>query len=162
MHLERIGVAAQLASEVINIGLSIGAVSGFLGSLGATLLLIRSRDTAPFVMGGAAIMAVSTGLLMKAAAPAAYLTALFGFNGALALVTPLYLTRLAAESGGDSRVLLAMLAIYLGLILGPLLGAGLAGGLGYEDLIHVAAGLFLAAALLAFGSSRLSPHMVTR
>jgi predicted MFS family arabinose efflux permease len=155
MHLERIGVAAQLASEIIAIGLSIGMISGVLGSCGATVLLIRARNTDRFVMGGAAIMALSTGLLIKAAAPAAYLMALFGFNGALALVTPLYLTKLAAESGGDSRVLVAMLAMYLGLILGPLLGAGLVVGLGYEDLIHVAAGLFVAAALLAFGASRL-------
>ena len=162
MHLERIGVAARLASEIISIGLSIAMISGVLGSFGATLLLIRARNTDRFVMGGAAIMALSTGLLVKAAAPAAYLMALFGFNGALSLVTPLYLTKLAAESGGDSRVLVAMMAMYLGLILGPMLGAGLVAGLGYEDLIHVAAGLFLAAALLAFGSSRLSPQMVTR
>ena len=160
MHLERIGVASRLASQVISLGLSLGSVSGVLGSLGATLLLIRARDTDRFVIGGAAVMALSTGLLIRAAAPAAYLTALFGFNGALALVTPLYLTRLAQESGGDSRVLLGMLAMYLGLILGPLLGAGLVAGLGFEDLIHVAAALFLAAALLAVGSSRLSPRMV--
>jgi predicted MFS family arabinose efflux permease len=145
-----------LARQIISIGLSVGMISGVLGSCGATLLLIRARNTDRFVMGGAAIMALSTGLLIKAAAPTAYLVALFGFNGALALVTPLYLTKLAAESGGDSRVLVAMLAMYLGLILGPLLGAGLVAGLGYEDLIHVAAGLFVAAALLAFGASRLS------
>jgi predicted MFS family arabinose efflux permease len=156
IHLERIGVAARLAGEIISIGLSVGMISGVLGSCGATLLLIRAGNTDRFVMGGAAVMALSTGLLIKAAAPAAYLVALFGFNGALALVTPLYLTKLAAESGGDSRVLVAMLAIYLGLILGPLLGAGLVAGLGYEDLIHVAAGIFVAAALLAIGASRLS------
>jgi predicted MFS family arabinose efflux permease len=156
MHLERIGVAARLASEIIAIGLSIGMISGVLGSFGAAALLIRARNTDRFVMGGAALMALSTGLLIKAAAPAAYLIALFGFNGALALVTPLYLTKLAAESRGDSRVLVAMMAMYLGLVLGPLLGSGLVAGLGYEDLIHVAAGLFVAAALLAFGASRLS------
>ena len=120
------------------------------------MLLIRGHNTDRYVMGGAAIMAISTGLLLEAAAPAAYLVALSGFNGALALVTPLYLTKLAAEDSGNSRVLLAMLAIYLGLILGPLLGAGLVAGYGWEDLIHVTTGLFLAAALLAFGASRLS------
>ncbi|MFL6605060.1 MAG: MFS transporter [Steroidobacteraceae bacterium] len=160
MHLERIGVASRLAGEVISIGLSIGSMSGVLGTLAATLLLIRARDTNRFVIGGAAIMALSTGLLIKAAAPAAYLTALFGFNGALALVTPLYLTRLAGESSGDRRVLLAMLAMYLGLILGPMLGAGLVAGPGFEDLIHVAMALFLTAALLAIGSSHLTPQMV--
>jgi len=156
IHLERIGIAARLASEVITMGLSIGMIAGALGSCGATMLLIRAHDTDRFVMGGAAIMALSTGLLLEAAAPAAYLVALSGFNGALALVTPLYLTKLAAEDSGNSRVLLAMLAIYLGLILGPLLGAGLVAGYGCEDLIHVTTGLFLAAALLAFGASRLS------
>jgi len=156
IHLERIGIAARLASEVITMGLSIGMIAGALGSCGATMLLIRGHDTDRFVMGGAAIMAISTGLLLEAAAPAAYLVALSGFNGALALVTPLYLTKLAAEDSGNSRVLLAMLAIYLGLILGPLLGAGLVAGYGCEDLIHVTTGLFLAAALLAFGASRLS------
>jgi len=156
IHLERIGIAARLASEVITMGLSIGMIAGALGTCGATMLLIRAHDTDRFVMGGAAIMALSTGLLLEAAAPAAYLVALSGFNGALALVTPLYLTKLAAEDSGNSRVLLAMLAIYLGLILGPLLGAGLVAGYGCEDLIHVTTGLFLAAALLAFGASRLS------
>jgi len=156
IHLERIGIAARLASEVITLGLSIGMIAGALGTCGATMLLIRAHDTDRFVMGGAAIMALSTGLLLEAAAPAAYLVALSGFNGALALVTPLYLTKLAAEDSGNSRVLLAMLAIYLGLILGPLLGAGLVAGYGCEDLIHVTTGLFLAAALLAFGASRLS------
>ena len=156
IHLERIGIAARLASEVITMGLSIGMIAGALGSCGATMLLIRAHDTDRFVMGGAAIMALSTGLLLEAAAPAAYLVALSGFNGALALVTPLYLTKLAAEDSGNSRVLLAMLAIYLGLILGPLLGAGLVAGYGCEDLIHVTTGLFLAAALLVFGASRLS------
>jgi predicted MFS family arabinose efflux permease len=159
-YLERIAVAARLASDVISIGLSIGMISSALGSLGATLLLIRARNTDPFVMGGGAIMAISTGLLIKASAAAAYLAALVGFNGALALVTPLYQTKLAAESGAEGRILVAMLAMYLGLILGPLLGAGLVVGLGYEDLIHVAAALFAAAALLAFGSSRLRPEMV--
>jgi MFS transporter, DHA1 family, inner membrane transport protein len=157
-YLERIAVAAQLPRHVISIGLSIGMIAGVLGSLGATALLIRARNTDSFVMAGAAIMAISTALLIKAAAPAAYLTALFGFNGALALVTPLYQTRLAAESGGDGRILVAMLAMYLGLILGPMLGAGVVMGLGYQDLIHIAAALFLAAALLALGSSRLSPQ----
>ena len=156
IHLERIGVAARLTSGIITLGLSIGMIAGVLGSCGATMLLIRARNTDRFVMGGAAIMAISTGLLLEAAAPAAYLVALSGFNGALALVTPLYLTKLAAEDSGNSRVLLAMLAIYLGLILGPLLGAGLVAGYGCEDLIHVTTGLFLAAALLAFGASRLS------
>ena len=156
IHLERIGIAARLASEIITMGLSIGMIAGALGTCGATMLLIRADDTDRFVMGGAAIMALSTGLLLEAAAPAAYLVALSGFNGALALVTPLYLTKLAAEDSGNSRVLLAMLAIYLGLILGPLLGAGLVAGYGCEDLIHVTTGLFLAAALLAFGASRLS------
>jgi len=156
IHLERIGIAARLASEIITMGLSIGMIAGALGTCGATMLLIRAHDTDRFVMGGAAIMALSTGLLLEAAAPAAYLVALSGFNGALALVTPLYLTKLAAEDSGNSRVLLAMLAIYLGLILGPLLGAGLVAGYGCEDLIHVTTGLFLAAALLAFGASRLS------
>lgn len=159
-YLERIGVAARLENEVISIGLSIGMIAGVLGSLGATVLLIRSRNTEPFVIGGAAIMAISTGLLIKASAPAAYMIALCGFNGALALVTPLYLARLAAETGGDSRILVAMLAMYVGLILGPLLGAGLVAGLGYQDLIRGAAALFLTAALLALGSLRLSPRMV--
>ena len=159
-YLERIGVAARLADQVISIGLSIGMIAGVLGSLGATLLLIRSRNTEPFVIGAAAIMAISTGLLIEASAPLAYMTALCGFNGALALVTPLYLARLAGETGGDSRILVAMLAMYLGLISGPLLGAGLVAGLGYQDLIRGAAALFLTAALLALGSSRLSPRMV--
>jgi predicted MFS family arabinose efflux permease len=159
-YLERIAVAARLARDVIGAGLSIGMISGILGALGATALLMRDRNTDRFVIGGAAIMAISTGLLIKASAPAAYLTALFGFNGALALVTPLYQARLAAESGGDGRILVAMLAMYLGLILGPMFGAGLVVGLGYDDLIHSAAALFLGAALLALGSSRLSPQEV--
>jgi predicted MFS family arabinose efflux permease len=50
--------------------------------------------------------------------------------------------------------------MYLGLILGPMLGAGLVVGLGYQDLIQIAAALFLAAALLALGASRLSPQGV--
>lgn len=159
-YLERIAVDAKLAREVISTGLSIGMVSGVLGSLGATALLIRGRNTDRFVMAGTALMAFSTGLLLKASAPTAYLTALFGFNAALALVTPLYQTSLAAESGGDGRILVAMLAMYLGLILGPMLGASLVVGLGYQDLIHIAAALFVAAALLALGSSRLSPQGV--
>jgi predicted MFS family arabinose efflux permease len=159
-YLERIGVAARLSGEIISIGLSVGMISGVLGSVGATWLLIRAGNTDRFLIGGAAVMAVSTGLLIKAAAPIAYLAAIFGFNGALALVTPLYQTRLAGESGGDGRILLAMLAMYAGLILGPMLGAGLVVGLGYEDLIHIAAVLFVAAALLALGSSRLSPQVV--
>jgi predicted MFS family arabinose efflux permease len=159
-YLERIAVAARLAREVISTGLSVGMISGILGSLGAMVLLIRARNTDQFVMGGAAIMALSTGLLIKASAPAAYLTALFGFNGALSLVTPLYMTKLAAESGAEGRILVAMLAMYLGLILGPMLGAGLVVGLGYQDLIQIAAALFLAAALLALGASRLSPQGV--
>lgn len=159
-YLERIGVAARLESGIISVGLSVGMISGVLGSLGATLLLIRARNTDPFVMGGAAVMAISTGLLIKASAPVAYLVALFGFNGALALVTPLYQTSLAAESGGDGRILVALLALDLGLILGPMFGAGLVVGPGYQDLIRVASALFMAAALLAFGSSRLNPQGV--
>jgi predicted MFS family arabinose efflux permease len=135
-------------------------ISGILGSLGATALLIRGRNTDRFVMAGTALMALSTGLLLEASAPPLYLAALFGFNGALALATPLYQTSLAAESGGDGRILVAMLAMYLGLILGPMLGASLVVGLGYRDLIHIAAALFVAAALLALGSSRLSPQGV--
>jgi predicted MFS family arabinose efflux permease len=159
-YLERIAVAARLARGVIGAGLSIGMISGILGALSATALLIRERNTDRFVIAGTAIMAISTGLLIRASAPTAYLGALFGFNGALALVTPLYQTTLAAESGGDGRILVAMLAMYLGLILGPMFGAGLVVGPGYEDLIHMAAALFLAAALLALGSSRLSPQGV--
>jgi predicted MFS family arabinose efflux permease len=157
-YMERIGVAARLTGEVISVGLSIAMVSSALGSLGATVLLIRARDMDRFVVGGVAIMVLSTGLLLKAAVPAAYWAALLGFNGALALVTPLYLTKLATETGGDSRILVAMMAMYLGLILGPLLGAGLVAGGAYEALIHVGAGLFLAATLLALSSSRLGPH----
>ncbi|HEY6927437.1 MAG TPA: hypothetical protein VI653_28440, partial [Steroidobacteraceae bacterium] len=157
-YLERIGVAARLESGIISVGLSVGMISGVLGSVGATVLLIRARNTDAFVMGGAAVMAVSTGLLIRASAPVAYLIALFGFNGALALVTPLYQTSLAAESGGDGRILVALLALDLGLILGPMFGAGLVGGPGYQDLIHVGSALFVAAALLAFGSSRLNPQ----
>jgi len=159
-YLERIGVEARLASHVISLGLSIGMLAGVLGSVGATLLLWRGRDPDYSLIAGAALMALSTSLLVKAAAPAAYLTALFGFNGALAFVTPLYLTRVAAESAGDGRILVAMLAMDLGLIGGPVLGAGLV-GLGYEDLIRIAAALFVAATLLALGSSRLSPEVVT-
>jgi predicted MFS family arabinose efflux permease len=160
-YLERIGVAARLTASLINMGLAIGMVSGVLGALGATVLLLRTRDLDEFLVGGSAVMAASTGLLLKASAPLAYLVALFGFNGALSLVAPLYQARLAAESGGDSRVLVAMVAMYLGLIGGPLLGAGLITGLGFEDLIHFAAALFLAAALMAFGAMRLSPRVVT-
>lgn len=159
-YLERIAVAARLSSDVVSIGLSIGMIAGAVGSFGATLLLIRARNTDAFVMGGVVALALSTGLLIKASAPAAYLGALVGFNGALALVTPLYQTKLAAESGGEGRILAALLAMYLGLILGPMLGAGLVVGLGYEDLIYVGAALFAAAALLAFGSSRIRPQMV--
>jgi predicted MFS family arabinose efflux permease len=135
-------------------------IAGAAGSLGATLLLIRVRNTDAFVTGGVVVLAVSAGLLIKASAPAAYLGALVGFNGALSLVTPLYQTRLAAESGGENRILAALLAMYLGLILGPLLGAGLVVGPGYEDLIRTGAALFAAAALLAFGSWRIRPQMV--
>jgi predicted MFS family arabinose efflux permease len=160
-YLERIGVAARLASALINMGLAIGTVSGALGAVGATLLLVRARELDKFLVGGSAVMAASTGLLLKASAPLAYLVALFGFNGALSLVTPLYQARLAAETAGDGRVLVAMLAIYLGLIGGPLLGAGLVTGLGFGDLIHIAAALFVGAALLAFGATRLNPQVVT-
>ncbi len=159
-YLERIAVDAQLAQKTISTGLSIGMIAGILGSLSATALLIRGRNTDRFVMAGTALMAFSTGLLLKAGAPTAYLAALFGFNGALALVTPLYQTSLAAESGGDGRILVAMLAMYLGLILGPMLGATLVVGLGYQDLIHIAAALFVTAALLALGSARWSPQGV--
>ena len=107
------------------------------------------------------MMAISTGLLIKAAAPAAYWAALFGFNGALALVTPLYQTKLAAEGAGEGRILVALLAMYLGLIAGPMLGASLVVGLGYEDLIHISAALFVAAALLALGSSQSRPIAAT-
>ncbi len=106
-------------------------------------------------------MAISTGLLIKASSPAAYLVALCGFNGGQALITPLYLARLAAENGGDARVLVAMLAMYLGLIGGPMLGAGIVVGLGYQDLIIVAAALLALAAILTFGARRSSPQMVT-
>jgi predicted MFS family arabinose efflux permease len=159
-YLERIAVAARLPGDVVSVGLSVGMIAGAAGSLGATLLLIRVRNTDAFVTGGVVVLAVSAGLLIKASAPAAYLGALVGFNGALSLVTPLYQTRLAAESGGENRILAALLAMYLGLILGPLLGAGLVVGPGYEDLIRTGAALFAAAALLAFGSWRIRPQMV--
>jgi predicted MFS family arabinose efflux permease len=105
-------------------------------------------------------MAVSTGLLIKASAPAAYLIALCGFNSAQAFITPLYLARLAAENSGDARILVAMLAMYLGLIGGPMLGAGLVVGLGYQELVLVAAALFASAAILTFSARRSSPQMV--
>jgi len=159
-YLERIAVAAQLSSEVTRIGLSIGMISGALGSLGATVLLIRARNTDPFVIGGAALMAISTGLLIKASAPAAYWAALFGFNVALSLVTPLYQTELAAESGGEGPILVAMLAMYLGLILGPVLGAALVTGLGYQSFIQISAALFLTAGVLASSSALLRPQVV--
>ncbi len=152
-YLERIGVEARLASHVISLGLSIGMFGGVLGSVGATLLLLRARGPDYSLIGGAALMAISTGLLMKASAPAVYLIALFGFNGALSFVTPLYQTRVAAESGGDGRILVALLAMNLGLIGGPILGAGLV-GLGYGGLIQITAALFVAATLLALGSAR--------
>ena len=160
-HLERIGVAARLSGGVINIGLSIGMLAGILGAFGATSLLVRDRHPDHFLVAGAALMAISTGLLIKGSSPAAYLIALFGFNGAQALITPLYLARLAAESGGDARILVALLSIYLGLIGGPMLGASLIAGLGYQVLILVAAALFAAASILAFGARRPSPQMVT-
>jgi len=68
-YLERIAVAARLPGDVVSIGLSIGMISGAAGSLGATLLLIRARNTDAFVMGGVAALAVSTGLLIKASEP---------------------------------------------------------------------------------------------
>jgi len=58
-------------------------------------------------------------------------------------------------------VLVALLAIYLGLIGGPMLGASLIVGLGYQVLILGAAAVFAAASLLAFGARRSSPQMVT-
>ncbi len=160
-HLERIGVAARLAGGVISIGLSMGMLAGILGGVAATVLLLRSGHSDRFLVGGATLMAVSTGLLIKASDPAAYLIALFGFNGAQALVTPLYLARLAAENGGDARILMALMAMYLGLIGGPMFGASLVIGLGYQVLILVAAALLAGASILAFGARRPSPHMVT-
>jgi predicted MFS family arabinose efflux permease len=49
--------------------------------------------------------------------------------------------------------------MYLGLTGGPILGAGRIVGLGYQDLILVAAAL-LAAALLTFSARRSSPRVV--
>ena len=160
-HLERIGVAARLTGGVIDIGLSVGMLAGIVGAIGATSLLLRTRCSDHFLVGGAILMAGSTGLLIKASAPAAYLIALFGFNAAQSFVTPLYLSRLAAESEGDARILLALLAMYLGLIGGPMLGTSLVVALGYQALILVAAALFAASSILAFGARRSSPQMVT-
>ena len=160
-HLERIGVAAHLTDGVISAGLAIGMLAGILGAVGATWLLLRAGDPYHFLIGGATVMAVSTGLLIKASAPAAYLIALCGFNSAQAFITPLYLARLAAENSGDARILVAMLAMYLGLIGGPMLGAGLVVGLGYQELVLVAAALFASAAILTFSARRSSPQVVT-
>jgi predicted MFS family arabinose efflux permease len=161
-YLERIGVAAGLASGVIGLGLAIGMVAGIVGALGSAVLLLRARVSDHFLVGGSAVMAVSPGLLVKASAPVAYLSALIGFNGTLALVTPIYLAGIAAENGGDGRALIGMLAMYVGLIGGPVLGAGLVAGLGFSDLIHIAAALFFTAALLAMGARSFRPGMVTR
>jgi len=160
-HLERIGVDARLDRQVISIGLSVGMLAGICGAVGAASLLARARHPDHFLAAGTIAMALSTGLLIKAAAPAAYLLALFGFNGAQALITPLYLTRLAAEAGGDTCILVALLAMYLGLIGGPMLGASLVIGLGYPVLIVVAAASLAAASILTFGTRRPSPQMVT-
>jgi predicted MFS family arabinose efflux permease len=160
-HLERIGVAARLDTGVISLGLSIGMLAGILGAVAATILLLRDRHPDHFLVGGATLLALSTALLIKAASPAAYLVALCGFNATQSLIVPLYLARLAGESGGDARILVALLAMYLGLIGGPLLGASLVIGLDYQVLILVAAASFAATSFLTFGARRPSMQWVT-
>lgn len=160
-HLERIGVAARLDAGVISIGLSLGMLAGILGAVGATVLLLRGWRPDHFLVGGATLLALSTALLTKAASPAAYLVALCGFNATQALIIPLYLARLASETGGDARILVALLAMYLGLIGGPLFGASLVIALDYQALILVAAASFAVASVLTLGARRSSMQWVT-
>ena len=160
-HLERIGVAARLDSGVISIGLSLGMLAGILGAVGAAVVQLRGRHPDHFLVGGATLLALSTALLIKAASPAAYLVALCGFNATQSFIIPLYLARLAGETGGDARILVALLAMYLGLIAGPLFGASLVVNFDYQALILVAAASFAGASLLTLGARRPSMQWVT-
>jgi len=160
-HLERIGVAARLHAGVISLGLSMGMLAGILGAVGAAVVLLRRRHPDHILVGGAILLAISTALLIKSSSPAAYLVALCGFSGAQSLIVPLYLARLAAENGGDARVLVALLAMYLGLIGGPLLGTSLVVGLDYQLLILVAAASLAVASILTLGARRRTPQLVT-
>jgi hypothetical protein len=152
-YLDRIGAAAGLAREAVSVSLALSMAGGITGAIAAALLVRRSQRIEYPLVFGAVALTVSTVVLINASSIGAYSAALFGFNGALMLSTPLFLASLADQEFGDGHVVVAMLVMYLGLIGGPLLGADLAADMGYRRLVIVAALMFSATAALVAGAS---------
>ena len=147
-YLDRVGIAAGLQKEIVSHALALGMVAGMAGALLSSWLLFRARGTETALIASVALVGVSTALLAKASSLPCFWLALFGFNGALALLTPLYLARLAADAQGDRQVVAALLAMYLGLIAGPTVGGDIIARLGYLQLIMCGSGLLALAAAL--------------
>jgi predicted MFS family arabinose efflux permease len=157
-YVERVGISAGIAHAAVSRALAFGMVGGITGSLGATALLLRSNEANRALLVGAVALVLCTVLLALASVASAFTAAIIAFNGSIALITPLYMARLASGEGGGSRVVLALLAMYLGFISGPVVGGNVVAFGGYGSLGWTAVSLltlaFVALAIASVGRIR--------
>jgi predicted MFS family arabinose efflux permease len=146
-YVERLGISAGIPRPAVARALAFGMIAGTTGSLGATGLLMRSNEANRALLAGALAIVFCTALLALASAASAFTVAIVGFNFAIALVTPLYMVRLASGEGGGERVVLALLGMYLGFICGPVVGGNVVAFGGYGSLIWTAVSLLIIAVI---------------
>lgn len=152
-YAERLGVSAGIDRAAVARALAFAMIAGVTGSVGATVLLMRSNEANRTLLTGALVLVLCTALLALASAAPVFAVAMVGFNAAIALITPLYMVRLASGEGGGERVVLALLSMYLGFIGGPVVGGNVVAFGGYGSLTWTAVGLLsIAAAALAIAS----------
>jgi len=146
-YVERLGISAGIPRLAVSRALAFGMIAGTSGSLGATALLMRSNEANRALLAGALALVFCTTLLALASGAPSFTAAIVGFNFAIALITPLYMVRLASGQGGGERVVLALLGMYLGFIGGPVVGGNVVAFGGYGSLNWAAVSLLIMAAI---------------
>jgi predicted MFS family arabinose efflux permease len=160
-YLDRIGITLGLTPNTVTGALVASMLGGAIGSAAAIALSTSPRPQLLMSIG-VATLAASCAFLLRGGVPSVYVGAVVTFTGGMLFALPFYLASLAILPHGERLAEIATLVIFLGLALGPFLGGQLVEGSDFRPLIWSAVGLFLIAALLAWGAMLLSGRRSVR
>ncbi|NIB40778.1 MFS transporter [Pseudomaricurvus alkylphenolicus] len=148
VYLERIGVAAGLPSTTIAEGLSVAALIGIAGALGAAVLHIRYGRLGPVLLA-LIVSLMAMGWLSQTGAAGVYVLSVSAFSFSFNFILPYLMAGVAQADSSGRLIMLTNLASGGGLAVGPLIGGNLLQSSGVLSLVTLAVVLTLISIVMA-------------
>lgn len=148
-----VGIGASFAEQAVADALFVSQVCAIFGALASVFLANRIASSAAIaigIFGGAA----SIGLLIGVGDYSVFLAAVCGFNALWNFVLPFILSKVCEFEQNGQMMARAVALQMVGLGIGPFLAAPLISDDGFQAVLLVCVGLFLASYLLLLGPMR--------